>query len=135
MREEVNVQALLDAIGFKDGLVPAIIQEADGDVLTLCYMDRTALAKTLDSGLVHVFRRSKGRVMLKGETSRHTQEVQRVCVDCEGNSLLVVVRQHVAACHTGYRTCYYREYKQDTDEFSVCAEKMFDPDSVYGSQS
>ena len=128
------MEALLNGIRFKDGLVPAVIADAAGQVLVLCYMDREALGKTLQSGLIHVFRRSRGRVMLKGETSGHTQQVKEVRIDCEGNSLLFIVEQRVAACHTGYSTCYYRRYLPERDEFEVCAERVFDPDAVYGRQ-
>ncbi len=126
------MQALLDAIRFKDGLVPAVVADTDGQVLVLCYMDREALEKTLQSGLIHVFRRSRGRVMLKGETSGHTQAVKEVRIDCDGNSLLFTVEQKVAVCHTGYRTCYYRRYLPEQDAFEICAERVFDPEAVYG---
>ena len=126
---------LLDTIKFKDGLVPAVIADGAGQVLVLCYMDREALEKTLQSGLIHVFRRSQGRVMLKGETSGHTQHVKEVRVDCEGNSLLFVVEQRVAGCHTGYYTCYYRRFDAERDEFEICSERLFDPDAVYGAKA
>lgn len=126
------MENLLEEINFKDGLVPAVIQRTDGTVLTLCYMDREALQKTLESGQVHVFRRSKGRVMLKGETSGHTQQVRDVLIDCAGNSLVFKVEQRVAACHTGYGTCYYRRYLPGEDRFEVVGERVFDPDAVYG---
>ena len=128
------MQALLDAIRFKDGLVPAVVADGEGQVLVLCYMDRAALEKTLSSGLVHVFRRSRGRVMLKGETSGHTQTVKEVRIDCDGNSLLFVVEQKVAVCHAGYSTCYYRRYLPERDAFEICAERVFDPQAVYGGQ-
>ena len=126
---------LIEKLQFnKDGHMPAIIVDADnGQVLTLCYLTKEALAKTLETNLVHVFRRSKGRVMLKGETSGHTQQLQELRVDCEGNSLLAVVRQKVAACHAGYRSCYYRRYRPDLDELEVCEEKVFEPRDVYGA--
>lgn len=128
------MKALLDEIQFRDGLIPAVVVEADGTVLVLCYMDREALDKTLQSGLIHVFRRSRGRVMLKGETSGHTQRVREVRVDCDGNSLLFVVEQRVAVCHAGYSTCYYRRYVPEGDGFEICAERVFDPQVVYGTQ-
>jgi phosphoribosyl-AMP cyclohydrolase len=128
----MSIGKLLQELNFKDGLVPVVITEADGQVLVLCYMDRDALQKTLETGQVHVFRRSAGRVMLKGETSGHTQRVLEIRVDCEGNSLLMVVEQHVAACHAGYRTCYYRRYRPDTSALEICEELVFDPRQVYG---
>ncbi|MHC4592352.1 MAG: phosphoribosyl-AMP cyclohydrolase [Planctomycetota bacterium] len=128
----MSISKLLQELNFTDGLIPVVIIEADGQVLVLCYMDRDALQKTLETGEVHVFRRSKGRVMLKGETSGHTQRVLGMRVDCEGNSLLMVVEQHVAACHAGYRTCYYRRYRSDTGTLEICEERVFDPGQVYG---
>jgi len=119
-------------INWKDGLVPAVIVNAEtGQLLTLCYMNDDAVQKTLETGLVHVFRRSKGRLMLKGETSKHTQEVREIRIDCAGNSLEFRVKQNVAACHTGYMSCYYRRYDPDSDTFVIDGEKVFDPDDVY----
>lgn len=114
------------------GLIPAIIQDAtDGKVLTLCYMNAAAVRKTIDTGQVHVFRRSRGRLMLKGETSGHTQQVRLAAVDCEGKSLLIKVDQHVAACHMGYKSCYFREYDPQSDQFVIRDERAFDPEAVY----
>jgi len=114
------------------GLVPAIIQDEDGAVLTLCYLNREAIARSLATGRVHVFRRSKGRLMLKGETSGHIQEVREVRVDCEGKSLLLRVKQHVAGCHKGYRSCYFERYVPERDAFEVADARVFDPGKVYG---
>ncbi|MFP4057626.1 MAG: phosphoribosyl-AMP cyclohydrolase [Candidatus Brocadiia bacterium] len=114
------------------GHIPAIIFDAQTkQPLTLCYMDRQAVARTLDSGLVHVFRRSRGRRMLKGETSGHTQRVVEVLVDCEGKSLAIAVDQKVAACHKGYYTCYYRRYDAEADALVTVAPQVFDPGEVY----
>ena len=125
------MQNLLNELNFRDGLIPAIIVDAEtGQALTLCYMNREALQETLRSGVVHLFRRSKGRLMKKGETSGHIQQVREVRVDCAGNSLLIAVHQHVAACHEGYRSCYFRRYDQGTDTLQVTGEKVFDPDEV-----
>ena len=128
---------LTDSIKFDEkGLVPVIIQNAeDGRVLTLCYMNREAVQKTLETGKVHVFRRSENRVMLKGETSGHIQELRTVFIDCEGNSLLMGVAQHVAGCHAGYVSCYYRRFDPETDSFKIVEERVFDPEQVYKSGS
>ena len=126
------MENLLKELNFKDGLIPAVIVDAsDNQLLTLCYMDEDALKRTLSSGKVHVFRRSHGRVMQKGETSGHTQTVQEIRVDCAGNSLEFLVEQRVAACHTGFKSCYYRKYNPEQDEFEESGEKIFDPDEVY----
>ena len=124
---------LLDELTFNDqGLVPVIIANAeDNRPLVLCYMNREALAKTIETGKVHVFRRSKGRIMLKGETSGHIQLVKEVLVDCEGNSLVIKVEQEVAACHAGYFSCYYRQYDAKSDDFRIVEKQVFDPKKVY----
>jgi phosphoribosyl-AMP cyclohydrolase len=126
------MQNLVDQLNFQDGLIPAVIvNDDDGQVLTLCYMDEAALRESIESGYVHVFRRSKGRLMKKGETSGHVQEVREVRVDCAENSLVIKVRQHVAGCHKGYMTCYYRRYNVGEDALNIVEEKVFDPDEVY----
>ncbi len=124
---------LADMLHFDEkGLIPAIIFDAGTRApLTLCYLDRAALERTLETGLVHVFRRSKGRVMLKGETSGHTQKVVDVLVDCEGNSLAIAIEQKVAACHAGYYTCYYRRYDKAKDALEAQGKPVFDPGRVY----
>ena len=113
------------------GLIPAIIQDYNtGKVLTLCYMNQEALQKTLEEGRVYLFRRSKNRLMLKGETSGHIQIVKELFVDCEENSLLFKVKQKVGACHAGYFTCYYRRVDKD-GSFEVSEKKIVDPEKVY----
>jgi phosphoribosyl-AMP cyclohydrolase len=124
---------LLTNLKFDDkGLIPAVIVDvADNRVLTLCFMNQEALEKTVETGKVHVFRRSKNRLMLKGETSGHTQSVEEVFFDCEGKSLVIKVKQNVAACHAGYRSCYYRKYNDKTDNVEITEEKVFDPEETY----
>ncbi len=124
---------LLNNLKFNDkGLIPAIIVDIiDNRVLTLCYMNQTALEKTLETGKVYVFRRSKNKLMLKGETSGHIQSVKEIYFDCEGNSLVIKVEQKVAACHEGYRSCYFRRYNNKTDTIEIIEEKIFNPDEIY----
>ncbi len=124
---------LFDELQFSEaGLIPTVIQDAvDAQVLTLCYMTREALEKTLETGLVHVFRRSKGRLMIKGETSGHTQAVKAAFIDCEGKSLVIKVEQKVAGCHMGYKSCYFRRYRSAGDEFTIEEERVFNPEDVY----
>lgn len=122
----------MKALKFNEkGLIPAIIQDnKSGRVLTLCYMNEEALKKTLEEGKICVFRRSKGKLMMKGQTSGHTQAVKELCVDCEGNSLLFKVEQKVAACHAGYFTCYFRKAGGD-GKLEIAEEKVFDPEEKY----
>jgi phosphoribosyl-AMP cyclohydrolase len=118
----------------QQGLVPAVIQDAaSGRVLTLCYMDREALTRSLKEGKVYVFRRSQNRMMLKGETSGHVQRIKRVWLDCEGQSLLIEVAQRVACCHAGYFSCYYRR-RTPQGGLRATEPKVFDPDKVYRSK-
>lgn len=128
----MKIDKVLEKIKFDEkGLIPAIIQdEVSGEVLTLCYMNKDALRKTLDEGKVYVFRRSKGKLMLKGETSGCIQIVRRVSIDCEGNSLLFEVEQVKAGCHEGYFSCYFREIDED-GSVNITAERIFDPKQVY----
>ena len=127
-----GLRALLKVARFNDqGLIPVVIQEAaSGDVLTLCYLNRAALIRSLTEGNVYVYRRSQGRLMLKGETSGHIQRIREVRVDCEGHSLLFKVRQRVAACHAGYVSCYFRRLNR-RNRLVTAATRVFDPGTVY----
>ncbi len=129
----MKIDKVLEKIKFDENLlIPAIIQdEVSGEVLTLCYMNKDALRKTLDEGKVYVFRRSKGKLMLKGETSGCIQNVRKVSIDCEGNSLLFEVEQVKAGCHEGYFSCYFRQIDSDGN-INITAERIFDPKKVYG---
>lgn len=125
-------RALINVLKFDErGLIPAVIQDlSTKQVLTLCYFNAQALEKSLETGTVYVFRRSQNRLMQKGETSGHLQMIRQLLVDCEGKSLLVLVRQHVAACHAGYFSCYYRQ-RRPAGPLKIIAKKVFDPRHVY----
>ena len=113
------------------GLIPTVIQDArTKQVLTLCYLNRDALQKSVATGMVYVFRRAQGRLMQKGETSGHTQQIREVFVDCEGKSLVFQVSQRVAACHAGYFTCYFRRLTK-TGRLVTVAHRVFNPLTVY----
>lgn len=89
------------------GLVPAVVQDASTrDVLMLGWMDDEALHRTLTTGRGTYWSRSRGEYWVKGETSGHTQQVKEVRLDCDGDTLLVLVDQHGPACHTGEQTCF-----------------------------
>jgi phosphoribosyl-ATP pyrophosphohydrolase/phosphoribosyl-AMP cyclohydrolase len=90
------------------GLIPVVAQETTtGEVLMVAWMDREALAKTLESGLAHYWSRSRRALWRKGETSGHGQHVDGVYTDCDRDTLLVQVHQDGVACHTGARTCFF----------------------------
>src|SRR5215813_10747263 len=93
-----------------DGLVPAIVQDVtDGTVLMLAYMNEEALDMTQRTGYTHFWSRSRQALWKKGETSGNVQRVVSMSYDCDGDALLVQVQQHNVACHTGQRSCFYRD--------------------------
>ncbi|HAN45590.1 MAG TPA: phosphoribosyl-AMP cyclohydrolase [Cyanobacteria bacterium UBA8156] len=107
-----SLTALLAHLKFDaQGLIPAIAQDAnDGQVLMVAWMNATAIAKTLETGEVHYWSRSRQELWHKGATSGCTQKLQRLWVDCDADVLLLAIEQRGgAACHTGARSCFYRE--------------------------
>ncbi len=93
-----------------DGLIPAVVQEArTGEVLMVAYMNREALTRTLQSGQAWYWSRSRKMLWQKGEESGHTQKVREVRVDCDTDAIVLLVEQEGAACHTGHRSCFYRD--------------------------
>ena len=125
--------SVLDKLKFdENGLIPAVVQDyKNGDVLMVAYMNRESLEKTLAVGKTCFWSRSRQKFWIKGESSGHTQEVKEVFIDCDMDTLLFKVDQKVAACHTGYRGCFYR--KIEGDELVVTGEKVFQEDDVYKS--
>jgi phosphoribosyl-AMP cyclohydrolase len=115
------------------GLLPAIAQDADtGEVLMLAYMNAESFARTLATGEAHYYSRSRQRLWRKGEESGHIQQVRAVLVDCDGDTILLKVKQQGgAACHEGYRSCFFREVVPGG--LKVVSERVFDPAEVYGS--
>ncbi|RLA92206.1 MAG: phosphoribosyl-AMP cyclohydrolase [Deltaproteobacteria bacterium] len=122
---------LLDQINYDEkGLVPAIIQDhTNNEVLMVAYMDREALKRTLESGKTHFWSRSRQKYWQKGEHSGHIQLVKEVLIDCDNDALVIKVEQKVAACHEGYRSCFFR--KLTGQEFQVFQEKVFNEKDVY----
>ena len=114
------------------GLIPAIVQDyEDGQILMLAYMNAESLEKTIATGKTCFWRRSQGRLWTKGEKSGHFQEVKEIFLDCDGDTLLVKVKQlGGAACHTGYRSCFFRKVNEK-GEYDIVEEKVFDPNKVY----
>jgi phosphoribosyl-AMP cyclohydrolase len=111
------------------GLVPVVVQdERTRDVVMVAYMNAEALELTRKTGRAHYYSRSRKTLWLKGETSGHYQEVRGLHLDCDGDTLLLVVDQKVAACHTGYWSCFYRTWR---DAWISVGEKVFDEKAVY----
>ena len=126
------MKSFIDKLVFdQNGLIPAIIQDdATKKVLTLCYMNKEALELTLKEKKIYLFRRSQGKLMMKGQTSGHIQIVKGVYPDCENKSLLFLVDQKVAACHKGYFSCYFAQ-ADDNGSTTVRGTKVFEPNATY----
>jgi phosphoribosyl-AMP cyclohydrolase len=92
------------------GLIPVIVQDIySKEVLMQAYANRQALELTIGTGFAHYYSRSRNKLWMKGETSGNTQRVKKVYVDCDGDSLLYVVEQKGFACHTGEKSCFFKE--------------------------
>jgi len=155
-----NADAAIDVQFDSEGLVPVIAQDADsGRVLMFAYASADAIARTIETGVAHYYSRSREELWQKGETSGHVQRVAEIRIDCDGDSVLYSVLQEGGACHTGYRTCFYRSVEGVSDgpatgeddgtdgsstdgarpgeaealtvETQVVADRVFDPDAVY----
>ena len=95
----------------------------------LAYVNEEALLKTLQTGVMHYYSRSRQRLWIKGETSGNTQTLQELRVDCDGDALLCIVEQKGAACHEGYYTCFFRRVSGESPV--TIARRLFDPAQVY----
>lgn len=113
----------------KNGLIPAIIQDAETkDVLMMAYMNEQSLGQTIASGITHFWSRSRNKIWKKGETSGHIQEVKSIFYDCDRDTLLIKVTQKgPGACHTGHRSCFFTDINGNEVEAKVFSEK-----DVYG---
>ncbi len=123
----------LDSLKWDEkGLVAVVFQDhLTGEVLVLGYVNREALERTLETGKAHLYRRSHGRVMMKGEKSGNVQIVKEVLVDCDADALVMKVEQvGGSACHEGYPSCFFRRLTDG--ELEVFQERVFDPEEVYG---
>ena len=117
----------------KPELVPVIAQDdTTGDVLMLAYMNQQAYEETLKTGRVCYFSRSRQRLWRKGEESGHVQQLKAIFFDCDADTLLVKVDQvGGAACHEGYRSCFFRRIDPSSGQVQIVGERVFDPAQVY----
>ena len=131
---EDNSAAILDAIAFDgDGLIPTIAQqEGSGEVLMMAWMDADAVRETLATGEVCYWSRSRGRLWRKGETSGQTQKLVEMRLDCDGDTLLLVVDQKGMACHTGRRNCFFRALRGG--KLETISKVEVDPETLYGGK-
>ncbi len=136
MHSNAEILPFLSTLKWNDeGLIPAIVQDAEnGEVLMMAWMDEPALRDTIATGQTHFYSRSRRAHWHKGATSGHTQQVESVWLDCDGDVLLIKARQSGGACHEGYRSCFFRRVG-DSGAIEVAAEPVFDAAKVYGSSS
>ncbi|MDR2726508.1 MAG: phosphoribosyl-AMP cyclohydrolase [Deltaproteobacteria bacterium] len=114
------------------GLVAAIAQDhLSGDVLMLAWMNAEAWERTLATGEAHYYSRSRDELWHKGGVSGHVQKVRAIRLDCDADAVLLLIEQVGAACHEGYRSCFFRELRDGAQ--SVCSARVFDPQEVYPS--
>jgi len=117
------------------GLVPVIVQDVRNlEILMMAWMSKDALQKTLSTGKVHFWSRSRQKIWLKGEKSGHYQWIREIWLDCDGDTLLLKVEQTQAACHLGYRSCFFRKMGKDRN-LKILGKKVFEPEKVYGENS
>ncbi len=125
---------LLDNVKYDaNGLATAVAQDHEtGEILMLAYMNAATLRRTLETGIMTYWSRSRQEIWVKGQTSGHVQEVIETRIDCDGDALLFKVKQHGgAACHTGFKSCFHRRLQDD--RLVIDGERVFDPQDVYGS--
>ncbi len=123
--------AFAEAVRFDTrGLVPVVAQQHDtGEVLMVAWMNREALEETLRSGRVTYFSRSRNALWKKGETSGQSQHLVDLRLDCDGDTLLALVRQDGVACHTGRRTCFYLGWRDGT--LAELSQPEIAPEALY----
>ena len=118
---------------YAEGLIPAIIQDHhSGKVLMLGYMNDEAYQRTLDTGYVTFYSRSRNKLWTKGETSGHRLKVHEIRVDCDQDALLIqAYLTGPGCCHMGYKSCFFRKLTSEGEE--IILEREFDPEEVYGA--
>lgn len=130
----VNIDKFIESIDFskiEGGLIPVITQDFEtNEVLILAFANEEAIRKTMESGHVHFYSRSRNKIWKKGESSGHVEEVLDIITDCDNDSLLIKVKQIGAgACHKGYYSCFYNKFEGGT--FQNIGKKVFNPEEVY----
>jgi phosphoribosyl-AMP cyclohydrolase len=118
----------------RGGVVTAIAQDAEtGEVLMVAYMNREAWEQTLATGTAHYWSTSRNELWRKGESSGNVQDVREIRVDCDADAVLLMVHQRGgAACHLGYRSCFFRT--ADRGGWHIVAERVVDPETLYGKK-
>jgi phosphoribosyl-AMP cyclohydrolase len=118
-----------------NGLIPAIIQEeSTGRVLMMAWMNRASLEKTIETRKTHFWSRSRQKFWMKGESSGHTQAVHDIAFDCDGDTLLIKVTQTGAACHEGYKSCFFRSIEDGGQTVRTTEPMLTPPEEIYGKK-
>jgi phosphoribosyl-AMP cyclohydrolase len=125
----------MDLLKFDEhGLIPAVVQDAEnGEVLMVGYMNQEALQRTIQTGRVTFWSRSRQKFWIKGETSGHFQNLKGLFIDCDADCVLVKVEQIGPACHEGYRSCFFRQVTDNDSEPEVVAKRLKSKEEIYGS--
>ncbi|MFW9876169.1 MAG: phosphoribosyl-AMP cyclohydrolase [Candidatus Thorarchaeota archaeon] len=122
---------LLDFSKIEGELIPIIVQDYEtNEVLMLAFANKVAIEKSLETRYMHYYSRSRQRVWKKGEISGHFQEIEKIFVDCDKDSILMTVKQIGGACHEGYCSCFYRTFSEGT--LKEIKKRIFNPKDVYG---
>lgn len=124
------MEEIFNSVKFNEqGLVVSVVQDLKGNVLMVAWMNKEAIEKTLNTGKMHYYSRSRKKLWLKGEESGNFQFVKEIYIDCDGDVLLFKVEQKGGACHEGYYTCFYKKFEKG--KFKIVKEKIFEPKEVY----
>ncbi len=126
-----DIETVLDEVAFnEDGLVPAIAQQHDsGEILMMAWMNLEAVSETLETGRVCYYSRSRSKLWRKGESSGQVQRLHEFRLDCDGDTVLLLVDQQGVACHTGRRNCFFRAVREG--KLETIANVEIDPDELY----
>ena len=128
-----TAEKLVDLLNFSkaNGLITIIAQDWQTNEILMCaFANKEAVIKSLTTGYAHYYSRSRDALWKKGESSGHIQEIKEVLIDCDEDMMLFKIEQKVAACHAGYKSCFYRKLL-DNGELEIIGEKVFDPSEVY----
>lgn len=128
--EEKKAKEVIKEVNFGKGLVTAIARDfRTKDILMVAHMNKNAMIKTLTTGFMHYWSRSRKKLWLKGEKSKHYQLLKDIWIDCDGDALIFDIEQVGGACHLGYRSCFFRKLKGG--KFEIILKQKFKPEKVY----
>lgn len=128
---------LYEKIKYNDqGLIPAIVQDiSDGKVLMMAWMNEASIRMSLETGFTHFWSRSRKTFWKKGESSGHTQRIKSISLDCDGDTLLIQAEQVGAACHEGFRSCFFRSTNGTSSTLQILDERFADPEDIYNRRT